>query len=106
MLRKWLLSTSGIVTISILFHLLFIAYPISRDVNRYAWEGMIQNKGVNPYHHSPAEFESEFAADPVFQGIPNKDGVSVQAPMTLLLFRALSFFSYPDHNSSLNVLFT
>ena len=41
---------------SLLVRLLFLGYPISDDVHRYAWEGKNLWQGYNPYENAPIYF--------------------------------------------------
>jgi hypothetical protein len=78
----------------IILRVLFISYPLSDDVNRYAWEGMIQSRGINPYITTPAELSAQFANDPVFAGINHKDVSTAYPPIAILTFRVISSISY------------
>ncbi len=89
-LRAWLFSSSGIILTGILFRLLFLGYPPSDDLNRYAWEGAMQSKGVNPYVQAPQEFYSEYSNDPVYQGINHKEIPTIYPPLSMMVFRGLS----------------
>ena len=98
-LFKPILSTPGILFFSIAFRLLFLVYPQSDDVNRYAWEGMIQNHGFNPYLQSPEDLQDFAGSDPVFEGINHQDHPAIYPPLSLLIFRGLAAISYKPSNS-------
>ncbi|MCF6174775.1 MAG: glycosyltransferase [Victivallaceae bacterium] len=83
-----------IVITGIVLRTLFLSSPLSDDVNRYAWEGMIQAQGVNPYITAPAELSDEFSNDPIFAGINHKDVSTAYPPVAMLTFRAISAISY------------
>ena len=98
--KRWLeflFSTTGVVAIAIVVRMAFFSYPLSDDVNRYAWEGLIQNSGVNPYLHSPEEFSTEFTYDPIYRGINHKDFTTIYPPLSLLIFRGISAVFYTAH---------
>lgn len=83
-----------IVASGIILRLLFLDYPLSDDVNRYAWEGMIQQQGVNPYITAPAQMGEAFADDAIFAGINHKEVSTIYPPLAMLTFRVLSAFHY------------
>ncbi len=86
-------SGAGILIISVILRIAFVGYPLSDDVNRYAWEGFIQTRGVNPYVHAPSEFSDEFGADPLYANINHKNIPAIYPPLSLLSFRLISMFS-------------
>ena len=83
-----------ILIIGILLRLLFLDYPLSDDVNRYAWEGLVQQQGVNPYITSPAQLQNAFTADPVFAGINHKEVSTIYPHVAMLAFHAISALHY------------
>jgi glycosyltransferase involved in cell wall biosynthesis len=83
-----------IVITGIILRALFFAYPLSDDVNRYAWEGMIQGQGVNPYITAPAKLNDEFNNDPIFAGINHKAVSTAYPPVAMLTFKVISTISY------------
>ncbi len=93
-LKLRLFSSSGIIFIGIILRLFFINYPPSDDVNRYAWEGMIQSKGINPYIHSAQEFYLEYKDDPIYQDINHKEIPTIYPPLSMAVFRGLSTIFY------------
>lgn len=88
------LSTTTIIVIGVVLRFCFWGYPLSDDVNRYAWEGMVQARGVNPYLTAPAKLAKRFKNDPIFRGINHKDVPTAYPPVALLTFRLLSKISY------------
>jgi rSAM/selenodomain-associated transferase 2 len=74
--------------------LIFWATPPGNDLNRYVWEGVVQNWGVNPYRVAPAHADLDFLAQGPLRGI--RDGVNhpelpaIYPPLPLLAFRALA----------------
>lgn len=83
-----------IVLSGIVLRLLFLAYPLSDDVNRYAWEGLVQQQGVNPYITAPAQMQDAFADDAIFAGMNHKEVSAIYPPVAMLTFRALSAIHY------------
>ena len=102
---RFLFSTPGIVLFAVIIRLAFLTYPLSDDVHRYAWEGLIQNNGINPYLHPPQEFSSEFSSDPIFNGINHKDYPTIYPPLSLLIFRGISGIFYTTDSSPKSILF-
>ena len=105
MWEEFLFSTTGILIISVVLRIAFISYPLSDDVNRYAWEGLIQNSGINPYLRSPEEFSAEFTYDPIYHGINHKNSPTIYPPLSLLIFRGISSVIYTIHWPPSTVLF-
>lgn len=86
--------TALLVITGIALRLIFLGYPLSDDVNRYAWEGKIQSSGLNPYTTSPQSVEDLFTDDPIYSSINHKDVSAIYPPLTMLIFRALSAINY------------
>ena len=91
---KILQSSIFIVVVGIILRLVFLSYPLSDDVNRYAWEGLVQNSGVNPYLVAPAAMSEEFSKDLLYKGINHPGVPAIYPPVAMLTFRLISFFSY------------
>ncbi len=85
-----LFGTGGIVATALILRLAFLAYPPSDDINRYIWEGRIQHRGMNPYTTAPAHSASDFAGDPIFEGINHKNVTTAYPPFALMLCRFLA----------------
>ncbi len=83
-----------IIAAAIGLRLAFLDYPLSDDVFRYAWEGMIQNRGINPYIAGPASMAAEFAADPIFKHINHPDVSAIYPPVSMLFCRMVAALSY------------
>ena len=103
-LPEFLFSTTGVVVVAIVLRLVFTTYPISDDVYRYAWEGFIQSKSVNPYLHPPSEFATEYGCDPVYRGINHKELPAIYPPLSLVIFRGISAWFYTPNELSIVVL--
>ncbi len=93
-LPKVLQSGVFIIIAGILLRLMFLAYPVSDEVNRYAWEGLVQNAGVNPYLTAPAELKEKYIRDMIYWGINNPDIAAIRPPVALLTFRLISSVHY------------
>ena len=74
--------------IALLVRMLFIAFfPACDDVNRYIWEGRIQNRGFNPFVISPDSPETMTMRDAVWRGINHKEIPTAYGPFAQILFR-------------------
>jgi len=71
-----------------LLRLIFLFWPHDTDLNRYLWEGRLQQQGVNPYLVAPADSRTESLRDPVWQGINHKEYAAVYGPVAQFVFRA------------------
>lgn len=89
-----LFSPSGIIISGILLRIMFLPYPLSDEVNRYAWEGHVLGRGINPYAVCPAALADSFKQDSVFINIQRNDLPAAHPPAALLLFRVISGISY------------
>ena len=83
-----------IILAGIALRICFYNYPLSDDVNRYAWEGYVMNQKVNPYVTSPEKLAHEFKNDPIFKGINHKKISTAYPPVALLTFKYLSAWNY------------
>jgi Glycosyl transferase family 2 len=83
-----------IIIAGILLRLAFLGYPMSDDVNRYAWEGLIQSSGINPYVTAPAALQEEYARDLIYRGINHPNVSAIYPPVALLTFRVIASLSY------------
>lgn len=73
----------------------FMPFEVGTDLNRYVWEGHIQNLGYNPYVLSPdspvlAPVAQGEEIREVWEGVNHKDLSACYPPFALLLFRALA----------------
>lgn len=76
--------------------MLFSPPSLSDDVYRYAWEGYLQTRGVNPYSHPPAAPELSPHRNELWEKVNNKDASAIYPPVvqmvhagTFLLFRSI-----------------
>jgi len=92
--KSFLTSSLFIVLTGICLRILFINYQLSNDVNRYAFEGMIQNKDVNPYIVPPEQLKDQYLNDPIYKGINHKNISAAYPPIAMLTFKYISKNSY------------
>lgn len=72
---------------ALIIRLLFVSWPHNSDLNRYLWEGRMQQVGLNPYLTAPAAEETLPHRDSVWQDINHPDYPAVYGPAAQLLFR-------------------
>jgi len=88
------LTLAILIIVGILIRFCFILYPISDDVYRYAWEGYIQEKGVNPYITAPEKLVNEYKNDIILQKVNHKDISAIYPPLAMYSFKLLSKIYY------------
>jgi len=79
-----------IILISIVARILMLPFPANDDMNRYIWEGQIQNQGFNPYQISPDSEKLEHLRDANWEGINHKSVPAIYPPLTQKIFRYAS----------------
>jgi hypothetical protein len=82
-----------VLVISVLLRAAMMPFAASDDVNRYVWEGVIQNHGCNPYSVSPDDPSLIPLRNDLWQGINHKDMKAIYGPFSELLFRACALVS-------------
>ncbi|MFQ5410984.1 MAG: glycosyltransferase 87 family protein [Phycisphaerae bacterium] len=87
-------STRAILIAAILLRLPLLLCPPNNDCNRYAWEGMIQRHGFNPYTVSPEDPVVAHLRDDVWEGINKKHYSTIYPPLSEIEFRFLSTIHY------------
>ncbi len=70
--------------------LCLLPFDVSDDVNRYIWEGRIQQHGINPYQTAPADPALAPHRDEVWPGINHPDKTAIYPPGAQLLLRGLT----------------
>jgi hypothetical protein len=88
--RTWPFRKRGalaLVVLALAMRTLMFPMEVSDDVNRYAWEGRIQNEGFNPYLLAPDAAELAHLRDEVWEGINHKSYSTIYPPAAQLLFR-------------------
>jgi hypothetical protein len=80
--------------VALVWRVALVAGPplLSDDINRYVWEGRIQNHGGNPYHweHRPTEERWIHLRDEVWEGINHRRMPAVYPPLFQLAVRAVT----------------
>jgi alpha-1,6-mannosyltransferase len=65
---------------------------LSDDIYRYAWDGLVQQAGINPYRYPPEAPELGFLRDEtIFPMINRKWALTIYPPVAQLFFRALAW---------------
>jgi alpha-1,6-mannosyltransferase len=79
-----------IVAAAVLFRLtLYSLTPsLSTDIQRYRWDGRIQNEGWNPYALAPNDPRLLYLRDPGWAVMPGPEIPSMYPPLSQLVFRA------------------
>jgi alpha-1,6-mannosyltransferase len=79
-----------IVTAAVLFRLtLYSLTPsLSTDIQRYRWDGRVQNEGWNPYALAPDDPRLAYLRDPGWAVMPGPEIPSMYPPLSQLVFRA------------------
>jgi len=60
---------------------------LSTDIQRYRWDGRVQNAGWNPYSMAPADPRLAYLRDPGWAIIPGAEIPAVYPPLSELVFR-------------------
>lgn len=84
-----------ILTFAGLFRLVLFFDPptLSDDIYRYAWEGHLQTKGINPYRFPPDAKELSSYRNSLWEKVNNKDASAIYPPLGEL-FSAATFFLF------------
>jgi hypothetical protein len=77
-----------VLIIAVVLRAAMLPFAASDDVNRYIWEGVIQNHGYNPYSVSPDDPALNSLHNDIWQGINHKDMKAIYGPFSELVFRA------------------
>ncbi len=78
----------AIFLFALILRLAFLSWPHNSDLNRYVWEGQIQNAGLNPYLIAPSATETEPFRNRIWEGVNFKDYTSLYGPAAQVIFRA------------------
>src|ERR1051326_4457763 len=78
-----------IVAAAVLFRLtLYSLTPsLSTDIERYRWDGRVQNAGWNPYALAPNDPRLAYLRDPGWAVMPGPEIPSMYPPLSQLVFR-------------------
>ena len=79
-----------ILAAAVLFRLtLYSLTPsLSTDIQRYRWDGRVQNEGWNPYALAPNDPRLGYLRDPGYAVMPGPEIPSMYPPLSQLVFRA------------------
>ena len=86
-------AAAALLLFAVAARALLFPFPPGDDMNRYIWEGKIQNAGYNPYALSPEAPELAFLRDANWEGINHKDMAAIYPPAAQLFFRGLAAVS-------------
>ncbi len=84
-----------ILLLALVLRVAFLFWPHNSDLNRYIWEGHLQNVGLNPYLIAPSAVETEPFRNLVWEGVNFKDYPSLYGPLAQLIFRAAALIHAP-----------
>ncbi len=84
-----------ILLVALVLRLAFLFWPHNSDLNRYIWEGHMQNVGLNPYLLAPSASATEPFRNLVWEGVNFKDYPSLYGPLAQLIFRAAALTHDP-----------
>ena len=76
-------------------------YPVSDDVNRYIWEGIVQGSEYSPYQLSPSAFFLDADYWLVLDRVNQPDLTAAYPPLVMLHFKALAIPYYHTQNVEL-----
>jgi rSAM/selenodomain-associated transferase 1 len=82
-----------IIVCAVFLRICMMPVAAGDDVNRYIWEGKIQNHGYNPYELSPNDAELVPLRDAIWENINHKDIPAIYGPFSELVFRFCSSIS-------------
>jgi hypothetical protein len=85
---RW--SVHWVLLAAVVGRVAFVPFPAGDDVNRYVWEGMIQNEGYNPFVTAPDSPDLEHLRGELWEGINHKDVTTIYWPFSQLLFRLIA----------------
>ncbi|MBU1564616.1 MAG: glycosyltransferase [Proteobacteria bacterium] len=97
------LGLPTILLLALLLRIAFLSWPHNSDLNRYIWEGCMQNVGLSPYLIAPSAVETEPFRNLVWEGVNFKDYPSLYGPLAQFIFRAAALTSDPA--AALKLLF-
>lgn len=85
-----LIWTAGLLFRATVF---FSPPTLSDDIHRYAWDGRVQNAGINPYLHPPEHPALAFLRNGDYPGINHKSIPTLYPPLAQAVFRATAALS-------------
>jgi len=92
MLLLWRCRPDGgilllLIALGLVARLCFLRFPLSDDVNRYLWEGLIQAYGFDPFTTPPDSPRLAFLRGPLWEGINHREWTTIYWPLAQSLFR-------------------
>ena len=99
-------AVPGMLAVAVLARLLLLPMDVSGDVYRYAWEGLVQAHGVNPYVTPPGDAALAPLRTTWWGLINHPDKTAIYPPGMLLLLRGFTALTAePAHMKWLFVVF-
>ena len=83
-LALWMIVAGGVIFRLTLYSL---APSLSTDIQRYRWEGRVQNAGWNPYTIAPNDPRLAYLRDQGWAVMPGPETPAVYPPLSELIFR-------------------
>ena len=77
----------AVVLLALAFRAALLPLPANSDMNRYMWEGEVQNAGHNPYALAPDSPRLAPLRDFVWKGVNHKAVPAAYGPFAEILFR-------------------
>lgn len=98
MLSFWKLSKNNfkfyiVFITAVVSRLLMLYYPAGDDINRYIWEGEIQNAGYNPFELAPDSKELIPLRNENWKGINHKHIPTIYWPAAQIIFKFIALIS-------------
>jgi hypothetical protein len=84
---------TAILAVALVARMLLLPLPPSDDVYRYAWEGLVQVAGFNPYAVAPSAAALEHLRPDWWVQINHPDHAAIYPPLALRLFAMLASVS-------------
>ncbi|MFH0785896.1 MAG: glycosyltransferase [Pseudomonadota bacterium] len=85
----------AILLFALILRMAFLFWPHNSDLNRYVWEGQMQNVSFNPYLIAPSAAQTEPFRNQIWKGVNFKDSPSLYGPLAQLIFRAAAYTDKP-----------
>ena len=77
----------AVFLLAVAFRAALLPLPANSDVNRYIWEGEVQNAGYNPYALAPDSPRLTALRDVAWKGVNHKSVPAGYGPVAEILFR-------------------
>lgn len=85
---RWSLALVLLLAIAVRLAALAPKAPLSDDLYRYAWDGVVQTHGIDPYRYPPVADELRALRDPWLfpPGYPGHDGTQINRPTVRTIY--------------------